>query len=84
MIEIYNEKVQDLFTKPEKRPKEGLVPRESPDKGVFVEGAIFKPVQSYLEIQNQIDNGTQNRTIGATNMNATSSRAHTVTQIVFK
>ena len=24
MIEIYNEKVQDLFQKPEKRPKEGL------------------------------------------------------------
>ena len=24
MIEIYNEKVHDLFTKPEKRPKEGL------------------------------------------------------------
>ena len=28
--------------------------------------------------------GTENRTIGSTNMNATSSRAHTVTQIVFK
>ena len=24
MIEIYNEKVQDLFQKPEERPKEGL------------------------------------------------------------
>ena len=24
MIEIYNEKVQDLFTKPNARPKEGL------------------------------------------------------------
>ena len=30
MIEIYNEKVQDLFTKPEKRPKEGLSVREHP------------------------------------------------------
>ena len=30
MIEIYNEKVQDLFTKPEKRPKEGLNVREHP------------------------------------------------------
>lgn len=29
MIEIYNEKVQDLFTKPNVRPKEGLKVRES-------------------------------------------------------
>ena len=42
------------------------------------------PVSSYKEIQNQIDEGTSNRTIGSTNMNATSSRAHTVSQIVFK
>ena len=84
MIEIYNEKVQDLFTKPEKRPKEGLNVREHPEKGVYVEGAVFVPVQSYAAISNQIDIGTENRTIGSTNMNATSSRAHTVTQLVFK
>ena len=47
MIEIYNEKVQDLFTKPEKRPKEGLAVREHPSKGVYVEGAVFVPVSSY-------------------------------------
>ena len=84
MIEIYNEKVQDLFTKPEKRPKEGLNVREHPQKGVYVEGAVFVPVTSYQQISNQIDIGTENRTIGSTNMNATSSRAHTVTQLVFK
>ena len=84
MIEIYNEKVQDLFTKPEKRPKEGLKIREDPTKGVYVESAIFSPVNSYEEIEKQIEWGTVNRTIGSTNMNATSSRAHTVTQLVFK
>ena len=84
MIEIYNEKVQDLFTKPEKRPKEGLKIREDPAKGVYVESAIFSPVNSYEEIEKQIEWGTVNRTIGSTNMNATSSRAHTVTQLVFK
>jgi len=41
-------------------------------------------VASYEEIEAQIDNGTSNRTIGSTNMNATSSRAHTVTTICFK
>ena len=79
MIEIYNEKVQDLFQKIEKRPKEGLKVREDPKKGVYVQGAIFNPVSSYAEIEKQIENGTLNRTIGSTNMNATSSRAHTVT-----
>lgn len=39
MIEIYNEKVQDLFTKPNTRPKEGLKIREDPKKGVYVEDA---------------------------------------------
>ena len=42
------------------------------------------PVASYEEIESQINNGTANRTIGETNMNATSSRAHTVTTITFK
>lgn len=51
MIEIYNEKVQDLFTKPEKRPKEGLKIREDPEKGVYVQDAIFSPVSSYEEIE---------------------------------
>jgi hypothetical protein len=29
MVEIYNEKVQDLLVNPSKRPKEGLKIRES-------------------------------------------------------
>ena len=84
MIEIYNEKVQDLFTKPNVRPKEGLKVREDPKKGVYVEDAQFAAVDSYEAIDRQLQMGNENRTIGQTNMNATSSRAHTVNQIVFK
>ena len=84
MIEIYNECVQDLLIKPSLRPKGGLNVREHPKFGVYVEGISKVPVQSYGEIQSQIDVGTNNRTIGSTNMNATSSRAHTVTTITFK
>jgi hypothetical protein len=50
MIEIYNEKVQDLFTKPNVRPKEGLKVREDPKKGVYVEDAQFAAVDSYEAI----------------------------------
>jgi hypothetical protein len=84
MIEIYNEKVQDLLVAPNKRPKEGLKIRQHPKIGVYIEDVVKVPVSSYEEIENQIDEGTKNRTIGSTNMNATSSRAHTVTTITFK
>ena len=84
MIEIYNEKVQDLLVHPNKRPKDGLKIRQHPKIGVYVENMVKVPVASYDEIESQINNGTANRTIGETNMNATSSRAHTVTTITFK
>ena len=84
MIEIYNEKVQDLFVKPHKRPKNGLQVREHPERGIFVQDAATIPVASYKEITNAIDTANENRTIASTNMNATSSRAHTVLTIRFK
>lgn len=84
MLEIYNECVQDLFIRPDKRAKGGLKIRETKSDGVYVEGLTTIPVTSYDDIADQIDRGTNLRTIGATNMNATSSRAHTVTTISFK
>lgn len=38
MLEIYNEKVQDLFVHTSKRPPNGLKIRESKKVGVYVEG----------------------------------------------
>jgi hypothetical protein len=84
MLEIYNEHVQDLFTNPSSRPKNGLKVRESPAAGVFVEDLSKVPVRSYDEIQKQYDVGNNNRTIASTLMNATSSRAHTIFSITFK
>jgi hypothetical protein len=57
--------------------------REDKKKGVYVQDAKFVPVSSYEEIAASVDMGTNNRTIAATDMNATSSRAHTVVQIRF-
>jgi len=67
-----------------KRPKEGLKVREHQKTGVFVEGVSDVPVSSYEEIDRQFEVGNMNRTIGQTQMNATSSRAHTVNRIIFK
>ena len=41
------------------------------------------PVGSYEEIDHKMSEGTKNRTIAATNMNATSSRAHTIVALTF-
>ncbi len=70
--------------KPQQRPKEGLNVREHPKHGVYVENASDVPVDSYEAIESQLAVGNENRTIGQTNMNATSSRAHTVNRIIFK
>ena len=84
MLEIYNEKVQDLLVPANKRPTHGLKVRESKVLGIFVEGLTKYPVTSYEEISKKMDEGYENRTIGSTLMNATSSRAHTIVIIEFK
>ena len=84
MLEIYNEKVQDLLVPINKRPPSGLKIRESKALGVFVADLTKYPVSSYEEISNKMDEGYQNRTIGSTLMNNTSSRAHTIVTIEFK
>ena len=84
MLEIYNEKVQDLFIHPTNRPPNGLKVRESKALGIFVEGLTTYPVESYEDISTQMEKGYENRTIASTGMNATSSRAHTIVIIEFK
>ena len=48
-----------------------------------VEQQQVAPVSSYADIEGKIAEGTRNRTVAATNMNATSSRAHTIVAINF-
>ncbi|KAL4235255.1 hypothetical protein ACF0H5_006893 [Mactra antiquata] len=82
MLEIYNENVRDLLSKD--NPKGGLNVRQNPKLGMFyVEGLKKVPVGSYAEIEKRMEQGTQQRTVASTNMNATSSRAHTVVTIIF-
>ncbi|XP_074659378.1 kinesin-like protein KIF28 isoform X2 [Tubulanus polymorphus] len=82
MLEIYNEQVRDLLSS-KSAPKGGLKVRQHPSKGFYVDGVIVAPVDSYADIDGKIQEGTRNRTVAATNMNATSSRAHTIVTINF-
>ena len=82
MLEIYNEQVNDLLSKTNE--KGGLQVRQHPSQGYFYpQGLKQVPVGSYKEIERRIDEGTSNRTVASTNMNATSSRAHTLVTIKF-
>ena len=84
MLEIYNEKIQDLLIPVNQRVQGGLKVRESKVAGVFVEGLSKQACCSYEEIEDLMEVGNTHRSIGATQMNATSSRAHTIFTIEFK
>ncbi|GMH55549.1 hypothetical protein TrST_g6464 [Triparma strigata] len=77
-LEIYNERVQDLLNP----DGSNLKVREHPITGVFVEGLSFCAVDCYDDVELLMDEGTAARTIGATNMNASSSRSHSIFEIV--
>ena len=84
MLEIYNEQIRDLFSGiPAKdRPKGGLKVRDNPSSGPFVAGLTKNAVQNYSQVEKLMELGAAARTVAATNMNATSSRAHTVFTVV--
>jgi pSer/pThr/pTyr-binding forkhead associated (FHA) protein len=81
MMEIYNEQIRDLFN-PKNNPPAGLKLREHPVTGPYVEDLSELTVNSYEEISALMDKGSKARTVASTNMNDTSSRAHTLFQIV--
>ncbi|KWX15452.1 Kinesin motor domain protein/ Kinesin-3 [Giardia duodenalis assemblage B] len=75
-LEIYNERLRDLLV-PAADAKE-LKIRQDPTAGVFVQNLSHHAVADYDAIQRLIELGDKNRTVAATNMNATSSRSHSV------
>ena len=85
MLEIYNERVVDLLIiDPAAKPQGSLKVRESPSGAIYVQGLSKYPVDSYEMIEKKMNEGYDNRSIGSTLMNQTSSRAHTIITIDFK
>ena len=83
MMEIYNEKVRDLFNPGNKaNDGAGLKVRDNPKTGPYVDGLALLPVKDYNQIEHLMDEGTKARTVASTQMNATSSRAHTLFTIM--
>ena len=85
MLEIYMEAVADLLVAKGSGSKTGLKVRQNPKLGrFFVQGLSKVPVSSFKEIDARMEEGTSNRTVAATQMNATSSRAHTVVTLEYQ
>ncbi|XP_077998394.1 kinesin-like protein KIF28 [Glandiceps talaboti] len=80
MIEIHNEHIRDLLN-PKNTPIGGLQIRGDGNRGFYVMSLRKINVNSYADILDKIYEGTKNRTIATTNMNASSSRAHTVVTV---
>lgn len=74
-LEIYNEQIRDLLSP---NSKHGLDLKEHPDKGVYVKDLSLNPVHTASDMIKLMAKGTQNRSVGATLMNADSSRSHSI------
>lgn len=83
MVEIYNECVQDLMIDLSSWPPGGLKIWESKLLGIYVQDLSKHKVDSYEQIEALMAEGYKNRSIGSTQMNKTSSWAHTIITITF-
>ena len=80
-FEIYNEEIRDLLST---KPQNNLELKESAETGVYVKGLTSEVVKSVEEIDRVLQSGKKNRSVGATLMNAGSSRSHSVFTIVIE
>jgi hypothetical protein len=79
-MEIYNENVRDLLAPnaSNRGTNEYLRVREHPTRGIFVSNLTTIRVSGFEDLMSLIAIGDKNRTVGATNANAHSSRSHAV------
>jgi hypothetical protein len=70
-----DEEVRDLLSD---NPKIRMEVKEDPERGVFIKNLSQPEVTSVEQIENLMNAGNKNRSVGATAMNATSSRSHSL------
>ena len=73
-LEVYREVIRDLLDP----TKTNLRVRESPQKGVYVDGLTTEFVSSEEDVLALLKIGDESRAVASTNMNAVSSRSHSL------
>ncbi len=85
-LEIYNEKMMDLFDGSggagEDEETSKLSIREDKERGTYVMGLREEVVTTPSQVLALLELGTTRRHVGATNMNAHSSRSHTIFRMI--
>jgi kinesin family protein 3/17 len=79
-LEIYNEEIKDLLGN-QKNPNKCDI-KEDPAKGVFVKGLTDVVVDTEDQLMAMLEKGISFRTVAATQMNAESSRSHSIFTVV--
>ena len=79
-VEIYNEELRDLLSPGTSKDK--LLIRENASRGVFVSGAVERPLSSVEEAIGLLALGAERRTTAGTHMNDQSSRSHAILTLV--
>lgn len=74
MVEIYNEQIRDLID----TSKDNLRIHESKGKGVYLQDVAEVDITEEQQIYELMKLGNGNRSIAATQMNAESSRSHSI------
>lgn len=78
-LEVYNNTVRDLLVNPGKREsKRALNVRETPARGVWIDGLTEEFVASVKDVAELVRFGLRRRAVKATKMNDYSSRSHCV------
>lgn len=75
-LEIYNENIRDLLNPT--TPSSTLILKEQPNEGIVVQNLSSHAVHTAEECEQLLTIGTKNRMVGATLMNAGSSRSHSI------
>lgn len=89
-LEIYNEDIRDLFTIKQAKlgfnttKIAGLELKEHPETGVYVKDLTSHVVNSVAEMEKMMDIGNEARSVGATLMNETSSRSHSIFSVTIE
>jgi len=78
-VEIYNEKIRDLFAASDSPEEMKVI--DHPKLGVYIPGLTESACASPTDVDKMMDFGTKKRVVAATQMNATSSRSHAVFQV---
>lgn len=85
-LELYNEELIDLFVNPEKakmgEKKKKLEIHERPGEGIKVTGLSEFMIEDITELNTRYEHGKKHRKVAHTDMNAESSRSHSIFTII--